>query len=353
MISCHKPATHWPWPCSDHIQYRNILRCNKENTCRFYIWVIKSGEHVASWRLRWPFLQGPSCGAGLVVWPPYAGVLGPACRRSPTTWRAVQGTGRGWAEGVRGWSLGDVGGGQLLHQHCTRRTRAEQDPAGEWGAFSKERSTGAPFSHTPLTLSSSVSPPRPPPLFLPSPPLPSVLGRLIHWLKCDFLVVFPRWNRIPLTPNPLLPHYPPIPPTLVQRTYSPLELNWTAPLCFSIILSTSKSLMSEREKEEGARNKTNLLGFWRAQCLSFEFPPYIADRHAEWCPWWSVVFVAPCMHSKEPGDTFFSFCLWLQSYLERYVWEWRNLEGGHQVQWCLPAFSPSEGALKIWSHRRA
>lgn len=121
------------------------------------------GKPVAFWRLPWPFLQSPSCGAGLAVWPPYAWVLGPACRRSPTTLRAVGGTGRGWAEGFLGWSLGDVGGGQLLQQHCTMRTRAEQDPAGEWGAFSKERSTGAPFSHTPLTLSSSVSPPRPPP----------------------------------------------------------------------------------------------------------------------------------------------------------------------------------------------
>lgn len=28
-----------------------------------------------------------------------------------------------------------VRGGELLHQYCTRRTRAEQDPAGEWGGF--------------------------------------------------------------------------------------------------------------------------------------------------------------------------------------------------------------------------
>lgn len=104
-------------------------------------------------KLHCPFLQSPSCGAhwraGLLVWPPYVEVWGPGCQRSTSTWRAVGGTwgGGGWVAGV----LGDVWGGQLFHQHCTRRTRAEQDPAGEWGAFSKERSTGAPFL-TPRSL---------------------------------------------------------------------------------------------------------------------------------------------------------------------------------------------------------
>lgn len=60
------------------------------------------------------------------------------------------------------------GGGQPLYQHCTRRTRAEQDPAGEWGAFSKERSTGAPFltPHSLYPTRISSPPPSAPPSFL-------------------------------------------------------------------------------------------------------------------------------------------------------------------------------------------
>lgn len=111
-------------------------------------------------RLRRPLRQSSSCGAhwraGPLVWPPYAGVWGPGCQRCSSTWRAVGGH-MGW-----GFWVGNGGGGQPLHQHCTRRTRAEQHPAGEWGAFSKERSTGAPFSHSPLTLPCSASPPLPP-----------------------------------------------------------------------------------------------------------------------------------------------------------------------------------------------
>lgn len=79
-------------------------------------------------------------------------------------------------------------------------------------------------------------------------------------------------------------------------------------------------------------------------------PPYIADYPSEWCPWWSVVFVVPRMNSKDPRDTFSSFCLWLQSYLERDVLEWRNCEVTRSnVGCCLP----SQGALTQWGHHGA
>lgn len=101
-----------------------------------------------------------------------------------------------------GWVLGRCRGGQLVHQHCTRRTRAEQDPAGEWGAFSKERSTGAPFL-TPRSLYpalyllhtlrlSSILPPF----------LPQIDTLAEMWFSCVFLyetAFLPFPSRIPPT----------------------------------------------------------------------------------------------------------------------------------------------------------
>lgn len=122
--------------------------------------------------------------------------------------------------GAHGEGAGSgVLGGQPPNQHCTRRTRAEQDPAGEWGAFSKERSTGASFL-TPHSLCPALCP-------------PFFLGRLIHRLKCDFFCVRVSYMKLhSFSSHPLIP-----------LTYSRLELNRAMPLCFSIILSTSKSLM--------------------------------------------------------------------------------------------------------------
>lgn len=149
-------------------------------------------------KLRCWFQQSPSCGArwraDLLVWPPYVEVWGPGCQRNSSTWRAVGGhMGGGECSRVMRW-------GQLFYQHCTRRTRAEQDPAGEWGAFSKERSTGAPFL-TPRSLHPAL-------YLLLALPLPSLLlafpflGRLIHGLKCDFLVCLMRQRSHPPRPHP-------------------------------------------------------------------------------------------------------------------------------------------------------
>lgn len=107
-----------------------------------------------------------------------------------------------------GWVLARCWGGQLVYQHCTRRTRAEQGPAGEWGPFLKSDQLELLFSHPahfiPLCISStpSVFPPSFLPLFL----------RLIHWLKCDFLVsFFMKWHSCPS-------HIPPTCPTNLFST---------------------------------------------------------------------------------------------------------------------------------------
>lgn len=242
------------------------------------------------------------------------------------------------ASGERGGFFGGYRG-LLFHQHCTRKTRAEQDPAGEWGAFSKERSTGAPF----LTPRSRYPALR----LLLAAPLHSILhsvpflGRLIQWLKCDFLV-FLLWNCIlPLA----FPSHPLIPPT-----YSPLELNQATPLCFSIIMSTSKSLTSgwlERRKGPGMRQISLAFPSHNASHLN---PPIYCWSHPEWYPWWSVVFV-PHMNSKDRRIHFPLFVFNVR--VERDVSKWQNWRVTRSTfGCCLPAFSPSRGALQRWSHDR-
>lgn len=284
----------------------------------------------------WSTLESKASGSGLHM--PGSGVQ--AVSRAPAHGGQLGGT---W--GVAGVFLGGGGGGQLLHQHCTRRTRAEHDPAGEWGAFSKERSTGAPFL-TPRSLYPALDLLLALPLssVLPSSPF---LGRLIHWLKCDFLLSPLMKLRSPPSP-------PPSPPTHPTNLFSTGIKSSHGALFFNHLVHIKVTHERMVRKEEGARDETNLFGFFPHTMLLIWIRPYIADHHSEWCPWWSVVFVVPRMNSKDPGDTFSSFCLWLQSYLERDVsewWLWRVTRSN--IGCCLPTFSQSHRALKLWSHRGA
>lgn len=186
-----------------------------------------------------------------MVWPPYAGVWVQAVGVAPAHGGQLGGTGGlmegGLLGGCRSTSI--VPGGQ----------EPSRDPAGEWGPFSKERPTGAPFLTPrslysavyliPLTLSLSPS------LIYPPSPAPPWPDRLIHWLKCDFgsLCV----NQ--LSYETALPPSPPSRP-LVPLTYSLLELNRAVALCFSIILSTSKSLM--RGWKKGGRGHGRDKSLW-------------------------------------------------------------------------------------------
>lgn len=119
------------------------------------------------------------------------------------------------------------------------------------------------------------------------------------------------------------------PPTHLTDSRSGIEL-----LCFSGILSTSTSKSVVRRWLKKIKERKGVGGQGRDKSLWLSLhtmvliwiSPYIADHQSEWCPWWSVVFVVPHMNSKNPRDTFSSFCLCLQSYLERDVMEWRNWE---------------------------
>lgn len=179
-------------------QYQHVNR-------KGWVWRESAKRTCACMKLQCPFQQSPSCGAhwwtGLLVWPPYVEVWGPDCHRSSGTWRAVGGHTGG---GVGSW---EMLGGQLLHQYCTRRTRAEQDPAGEWGAFSKERSTGATFL-TPHSL-------YPSPHLLSALPFSSILLSLAVW--------YTGWNVIflCLSYETALSHFSPcIPPTPLTNPFS-------------------------------------------------------------------------------------------------------------------------------------
>lgn len=121
--------------------------------------------------LRCPLQQSPSCGASWradpLVRPPYAAVWGPGCQRSSSTWRAVGGTWGGGGFRVVGGSRSTsiVPGGQELSW--------TQQESG--GPFLKSDQLELLFSHPAhFTLLCNSPPP--------------ILGRLIHRLKCDFLV---------------------------------------------------------------------------------------------------------------------------------------------------------------------
>lgn len=126
----------------------------------------------------------------------------------------------------------------------------------------------------------------------------------------------------------------PIPPTHSTNLFSTgIKSSHTA-LFFNhlVHIKVTHERMVKRRKGPGTRQISLAFPSHNASHLNV---PYIADHHSEWCLWWSVVFVVPHMNSKDPGDTFSSFCLWLQSYLERDVSEWQK-QRGHQVQhWML------------------
>jgi len=130
--------------------------------------------------LHCPLQQSPSCGAhwraGLLVWPPYAGVCGPGCQPCSSTWRAVG--------GHMGWGFWGGNGGSPSTSIVPGGQELSSTQQESRGPFLKSDQLELLFSHpahfTLLCISSSPS------LFtLCSPPLH---GRLIHWLKCDFLV---------------------------------------------------------------------------------------------------------------------------------------------------------------------
>lgn len=226
------------------------------------------------------------------------------------TWRG----GGSWWWGVGSCSTSIVPGGQEL-------SRTQQESGG---AFSKERSTGAPFL-TPRSLYPAL-------YLLLTLPLSSILpsfpflGRLIHWLKCDFLVS-PLWNCIlPLA----CPSHP-----LIPLTYSPLELNRAMPLCFSIILSTSKSLMRrwlKRRKGPGMRQ------------ISLAFPSHNASHLNSpiycWSPFWMVPLMKCCFcgssHEFQRPQGYIFFFLSLTSKLSGTGRVGMTELKGHQVQhWML------------------
>lgn len=124
------------------------------------------------------------------------------------TWEAGWVLGRCW-EGS--WSTSIVPGGQEL-------SRTQQESGGP---FLKSDQLELLFSHPAhsILLYISSTPSVVPPSFLP------FFVRLIHWLKCDFLVsFFMKWHSCPSLPT----SHP-----LVQLTYS-LEFNWTMVLCFFV-----------------------------------------------------------------------------------------------------------------------
>lgn len=102
------------------------------------------------------------------------------------------------------------------------------------------------------------------------------------------------------------------PPTHLTDSRSGIEL-----LCFSGILSTSTSKSVVRRWLKKIKERKGVGGQGRDKSLWLSLhtmvliwiSPYIADHQSEWCPWWSVVFVVPHMNSKNPRDTFSSFCL--------------------------------------------
>ena len=138
-----------------------------------------------------PLQQSPSCGAhwrpGLRVWPPYAGVWGPGCQRSSGTWRAVGGHVGGW----RGCSWVVVVGGSCSTSIVPGGQELSRTQQESGGPFLKSDQLELLFSHpAPFTLFWISSSPSLPPSLPLSSVLPSspFLGRLIHWLKCDFLL---------------------------------------------------------------------------------------------------------------------------------------------------------------------
>lgn len=110
--------------------------------------------------------------------------------------------------------------------------------------------------------------------------------------------------------------------------------------------------MSKREKEEGARNKTNLLGFWEHNASHLNFPHILQIAALNGAPD-EVLFL--WLRARIPKSLGLHFSLFVFDFkvigngtggndenLEEGGWG-----GGHRVRCCLPAFSPSEGALKI------
>ncbi len=221
-----------------------------------------------------PLQQSPSCGAhwraGLLVWPPYAGVWGPGCQRSSSTWRAVGGHMVGGSgvvvvvvvEGGCSRSTSIVPGGQEL-------SRTQQESGGP---FLKSDQLELLFSHpahfTLLCISSSPS------LFpLPSPPF---LGRLIHWLKCDFLMKLHSPPRIPF------------PPTRPTNLFSTGIKSSHAALFFNhlVHIKVSHERMVKRRKGPGTRQ------------ISLAFPSHNASHLNSpiycWSPFWMVPLMKCC-----------------------------------------------------------
>lgn len=120
------------------------------------------------------------------------------------------------------------------------------------------------------------------------------------------------------------------PPTHLTNRFS--QWNWAALFLSHLVyiyIKVSREKMVKKIKERkgvGGQGRDKSLWLSLHTMVLIWISPYIADHQSEWCPWWSVVFVVPHMNSKNPRDTFSSFCLCLQSYLERDVLEWRNWE---------------------------
>lgn len=207
-------------------------------------------------------------------------------------------------------------------------------------------------------LFASTNPPPPPP-----PPPPTTASPLLHppllsvpwqidtltemWFSCCLSPM--KQHSFPLLTSSLWPPLPSSHPLVPTNLFSAgIKLNQGA-LFFNHLVHIK---VTHERRRKGGRGQRRDKSPWllASTMLLIWIPPYIADRRAEWCPWWSVVFVAPRMNSKDPGDTFFSFCLWLQSYLERYVWEWRNFEGGHQVRPLDVVYQRSHQVKEHWRY---
>lgn len=116
-----------------------------------------------------PLQQSPSCGAhwraGLLVWPPYAGVWGPGCQRSSSTWRAVG--------GHMVWGVWDGGGGSRSTSIVPGGQELSRTQQESGGPFLKSDQLELLFSHPAhfillyIFSSPSLFPLRfPPPLYM-------------------------------------------------------------------------------------------------------------------------------------------------------------------------------------------